>query len=346
MPNVASLRPKALSVKNVHLLLFFVSMIIQQCIGGRHFIKTKLKQSPLGIGVLSAIRDHQLTSCSRCLHMEPSSLTDRSDAKSVQDEKETRFVSVYGSEAEALALTRAPAIRLASERVSSKPSEVELLKGQGTIFQASRKKVSVASSVYTVENADTRGGMIAARSLVFWENMICGAVSRSIAQTVMHPANTMKTIMQSSRGADRPTIGQLFRPSMFKTLSRGAGANFVLSVPHGAVNFAVLELVRGRMSSFVESVPSLAKRKDTMGPGLDFLSSAISTVCCSVVSTPQMMITDNIMAGNYPALKSACIGLYKQNGIMGFYAGWWPGLVGKIPSYVCSPYAARSSTTK
>eukprot|EP00592_Proboscia_alata_P018440 CAMPEP_0194419886 /NCGR_PEP_ID=MMETSP0176-20130528/19099_1 /TAXON_ID=216777 /ORGANISM="Proboscia alata, Strain PI-D3" /LENGTH=173 /DNA_ID=CAMNT_0039227131 /DNA_START=154 /DNA_END=672 /DNA_ORIENTATION=+ len=37
--------------------------------------------------------------------------------------------------------------------------------------------------------------------LAFWENMICGAVSRSIAQTLMHPANTMKTILQSNRRA-------------------------------------------------------------------------------------------------------------------------------------------------
>ena len=31
------------------------------------------------------------------------------------------------------------------------------------------------------------------------------------------------------------------RPKNFKMLSRGAGAQFLLSVPHGAVNFAVLE---------------------------------------------------------------------------------------------------------
>jgi solute carrier family 25 S-adenosylmethionine transporter 26 len=166
--------------------------------------------------------------------------------------------------------------------------------------------------------------------------MVCGAISRSIAQTVMHPANTMKTILQSSRGVDRPTVSQLMRPAMFKGLTRGAGANFILSVPHGAVNFAVLEFVRGRLNSFVESVPWLEERSEKIGPGLDFSSSAISTICCSVVSTPQMMITDNIMVGNYPRLSAAIRGLYKDRGIMGFYSGWWPGLVGKIPSYVSS----------
>ena len=39
------------------------------------------------------------------------------------------------------------------------------------------------------------------------------------------------------------------------------------------------------------------------------------------------------MAGNYPNLPAAVKGLYAQQGIRGFYSGWFPGLVGKIPSY-------------
>ena len=132
----------------------------------------------------------------------------------------------------------------------------------------------------------------AARPLMFWENMVSGAVSRSIAQTAMHPANTMKTIMQSSRGPSKPKLLDLMKPQMFRRLTCGAGANFVLSLPHGAFNFAVLEAIRERMSKVVESVPTLERNKERLGPGLDFISSSIATICCSVVSTPQMMITD------------------------------------------------------
>jgi len=46
-----------------------------------------------------------------------------------------------------------------------------------------------------------------------------------------------------------------------------------------------------------------------------------------------MMILDNIMAGTYPNLAKAVKGLSKDVGVKGFYAGWWPGLAGKIPSY-------------
>lgn len=173
------------------------------------------------------------------------------------------------------------------------------------------------------------------RPLVFWENMICGAVSRSVAQTIMHPANTLKTLLQQSNAP--PMSSYLKQPvQQLPVLFRGAGANFILSVPHGAINFAVLELVRKQMAQRVRRIQYLADREDKLGPAMDFMSSAISTICCSVVSTPQMMITDNIMAGNFQNLPEAVKGLASQGkGLSGFYArGWWPGLVGKIPSYV------------
>jgi solute carrier family 25 S-adenosylmethionine transporter 26 len=168
--------------------------------------------------------------------------------------------------------------------------------------------------------------------------MICGAISRSVAQTLTHPANTMKTLLQSNRamGGERLTIKKLARPKNFRMLTRGAGAQLIMSIPHGAVNFAVLELVRKQLNNAVDRTP-WAKEKmgksSAFGPTLDFVSSAIATVCCSVVSTPQMMLMDNIMAGAYPNLGQAIIGLSKEKGIAGFYTGWWPGLAGKIPSY-------------
>ncbi|GMH54535.1 hypothetical protein TrRE_jg1258, partial [Triparma retinervis] len=87
--------------------------------------------------------------------------------------------------------------------------------------------------------------------------MICGAISRSTAQTIMHPANTMKTILQqaptspASSKAQSATFKQLLRPRNFKMLTRGAGAQWLLSVPHGACNFAVLELTRRVMGNLL-----------------------------------------------------------------------------------------------
>lgn len=149
----------------------------------------------------------------------------------------------------------------------------------------------------------------------------------------------MKTLLQSNRqsAVNQLTLKSLATPSNMKMLTRGAGAQFILSIPHGAVNFAVLEYVRRRMNNVVMKsswASDIAEKSPAFGPAMDFISSAIATICCSVVSTPQMMIVDNIMAGTYANFPSAIVGLSKDRGIAGFYGGWWPGLVGKIPSYV------------
>lgn len=188
--------------------------------------------------------------------------------------------------------------------------------------------VSRGGGSATVARADRR--------LRFWEAMLCGAVSRSAAQTIMHPANTMKTILQSKRvvpGKAPLTVRSFTQWKYAQRLTRGAGAQLLLSLPHGAVNFAVLEFVRRQMNHVVSQSRYADVINRNFGPGMDFLSSAISTVCCSVVSTPQMMICDNIMAGTYPNLVTATRELMKEKGIAGFYTGWWPGIAGKIPSY-------------
>ena len=303
--------------------LLVASLLLHDCSASSHPFIAKVQRSPAGVGTSAAFRKYS----SRRSFLSSSLQT--SDGK-VPREQSDDFVS----RDEVDSINPAAAQR----RINSGLVQDEYDQSEVDALLSSNSNSIPATIVNT--KADTiqvnKGGAIAARPLLFWENMISGAISRSVAQTAMHPANTMKTMMQSSRGAEKVKLGQLMKPSMFKTLSRGAGANFVLSIPHGAVSFAILEFVRAQMGKFVESHPKLSSSSEKIGPGLDFVSSAVSTICCSIVSTPQMMITDNIMAGNYPGLWPACVGLYQNKGIMGFYSGWGPGLAGKIPSYVSS----------
>lgn len=334
----------------INLLLFLVTFTIAQgsSASSRALTSFKLQQSPFGIGVQNALSQKSRHTIGRALRL-PKKLR----LCSQSDDGYVRHAAVQEEEADSLRVAIRPHLKTTEPAQDFLGDELDWLEGDATpCVQLSVARPSLATSLPTkssvgelvrpirdfqvpkAQSSDTRGGgVVPHRPLVFWENMVCGAVSRSIAQTIMHPANTMKTILQSSRGVDRPTLGQLMRPDQFRMLTRGAGANFLLSVPHGAVNFAVLEFVRGKLTRAARTVPFLRDRLDAIGPALDFSSSAISTICCSVVSTPQMMITDNIMAGNYPNLAAAISGLYKDGGIIGFYRGWFPGLVGKIPSY-------------
>ena len=58
----------------------------------------------------------------------------------------------------------------------------------------------------------------------------------SVAQTALHPANVVKTLLQT-----KGSFGAIL-PLTWTTLSRGAGAQFLLSLPNGALHFAVLEV--------------------------------------------------------------------------------------------------------
>lgn len=329
----------------------------------RSFLWTKLRDSPVGLGVQSALQEKfgsdlgqrpiQIHSYNQHHHHQyrrrnVPTRQSNSQSHSQQEQKLEqicRTAAIHFGEMESLRETTTPHLKTQRNRNRSSRGttnqEMDWSQEDDTVLCSSTSKASRKTETTTTKriqvikkemNSDDNSSLN--RPLSFLENMICGAVSRSVAQTAMHPANTMKTILQSSQGVNRPTFFQLMHPTNFRMLTRGAGANFILSVPHGALNFAVLEYVRDKLNQGAEAVPFLKERLDSIGPALDFASSAISTICCSLISTPQMMLTDNIMAGNYNDLTSAARGLYAQGGVMGLYSGWWPGLVGKIPSYV------------
>ncbi len=184
--------------------------------------------------------------------------------------------------------------------------------------------------------ATTAKAANAARSLSFWESMLCGSISRSVSQTLVHPANTMKVILQSDKTA---TARSLMQRHNLRRLTQGAGAQLVLSLPQGAINFAVLEATRkvlGDIARKTKLLPNDDKTNpanDVVAACLDFVSSAASTVCCLVVTGPITVISDNIMSGNYNNLPAAVSGIAAQGGIEGFYTGWRPQLAAKVPSY-------------
>ena len=98
-----------------------------------------------------------------------------------------------------------------------------------------------------------------------------------MAQTLMHPANTYKTMLQL-KGATPSSIMSKLTP---ERLLRGADAQFLLSMPHGALYFFVIDRVKTNLATmFSASQFSFLQ---------DFAASTISTVFCSIVSTPQMV---------------------------------------------------------
>ena len=72
------------------------------------------------------------------------------------------------------------------------------------------------------------------RVLTYYGLMLAGAIARSAAATAVHPLNVIKTMLQC-KDSQMPEL-------KWSVLSRGAGAQFLMSIPHGAFSFAVTEV--------------------------------------------------------------------------------------------------------
>lgn len=155
-----------------------------------------------------------------------------------------------------------------------------------------------------------------AAPLTSFQYMVAGAGSRTIAQALLHPVHVYKTLLQL-----QPTISQ---PLSWNRVFRGVDAQILFSLPHGAFHFLLLEYIRPRLSARLP--PSLRCMAD-------FLSSSASTFLCSAISTPQMVLTDRLMAGTYSSMSEAVRTIFQESGVAGYYAGWAPALAQKIPAY-------------
>jgi hypothetical protein len=74
--------------------------------------------------------------------------------------------------------------------------------------------------------------------------MLAGAIGRSVAQAVVHPFHTRKTILQlkdSIHGKDNTGILHLYK---------GLDAQILLSLPHGALYFGIMDQVDFLLSFF------------------------------------------------------------------------------------------------
>lgn len=70
--------------------------------------------------------------------------------------------------------------------------------------------------------------------LNYYGLMVAGAIARSVSATAVHPLMVIKTMLQTKEGK---------MPSFtWKALSRGAGSQLIMNIPHGALNFAVTEV--------------------------------------------------------------------------------------------------------
>ncbi len=103
-------------------------------------------------------------------------------------------------------------------------------------------KNSTVSSTLQHTNAHVDSHNHTAGAMTYLQTLTAGAVSRSMAQTLLHPAYTYKTLLQLrnvGQHIPKPTLATV----QFSRLLKGIDAQFLLSLPHGAFHFFVIDQV-------------------------------------------------------------------------------------------------------
>ena len=216
-------------------------------------------------------------------------------------------------------------------RKVSKLSKAKIQQSIKDESERTQLTIQASAAVSPVNLQDNNGlfsrmGANNERELTYLGLLLAGAVARSASATMVHPLNVIKIMLQR-KGGKMPEIS-------FQSLMRGSGSQLAWSIPHGAFSFFVIENTKKLLTLW----SALLKLDGTipekiLNPLLDFLSSCVSTLICSIISTPQMVVTDRIMANVYPDLRTALRSIYSAEGMKGFYVGWLPAIMQKIPSY-------------
>mmetsp|Transcript_60425 Transcript_60425/g.165968 ORF Transcript_60425/g.165968 Transcript_60425/m.165968 type:complete len:361 (-) Transcript_60425:191-1273(-) len=181
--------------------------------------------------------------------------------------------------------------------------------------------------------ARLKGGERSEVGLTIPQAMLAGGVGRMVGQTVMYPADALRTLSQTRAGAKG--LSELGS----KVLIRGAVTTSLFAIPLGAIQFSI----------FGRAKKALRERVDQGGDhvnawnGLaDLGASAMCSVASLSVGVPQEVIKQRLVTGIYPSFRVGVATLWRTEGIRGFYTGFVPTAARNMP-FVCMTFTAFST---
>ncbi|KAJ1634855.1 mitochondrial carrier domain-containing protein [Pavlovales sp. CCMP2436] len=150
--------------------------------------------------------------------------------------------------------------------------------------------------------------------LTFVERLIAGSIARTVAQTVLHPLDTLRTRAQAKKR------GQAAAPEPLpRTLVRGIIPQVLLAGPAGAVQFATLEFARSQLTPLLPSAAAV-----------NLLAAACGALAASSVRVPQENLKQPVQAGTFPSAY-ACLQSLLPQGPGRFYRGLQSTVLRDVP---------------
>lgn len=149
------------------------------------------------------------------------------------------------------------------------------------------------------------------------EKMWAGSLARLVAQTILHPLDTIRTRRQAAGGLKTTP----------KDWVKGIVPQMALAMPAGAVQFLAYEQTKESLNKLLQNT--------TMG-GLkphviEICAAACGATAASIIRVPQERVKQPVQADMYPNFMAAIAGNLKSGGLGSFYTGFTATILRDIP---------------
>jgi solute carrier family 25 S-adenosylmethionine transporter 26 len=153
-------------------------------------------------------------------------------------------------------------------------------------------------------------------ALSFADRLIAGSIARTVAQTMLHPLDTLRTRAQARKRGDAPPAEPLAR-----TLLRGIIPQVLFAGPAGAIQFATLEWAK---AALIGSSLGLAPA------AVNLLAAAAGAMAAASIRVPQENMKQPVQAGRYESF-AECVGALSAEGPLRFYRGLQSTMLRDVP---------------
>lgn len=159
-------------------------------------------------------------------------------------------------------------------------------------------------------------------------NFFSGAIALSTAFTVMHPLDTIKTLMQTGlteqhKQQSKVQSTVLQRWSAFaRPLLRGIAVSAAGAAPQGGLRFVTYEWTKETLRHSIGMDMSKPNQSTALVVSTSALGAVVGDLASCLVKLPREVITNRLQTGVHSSFRRACSAIYAEEGIGGFYRGF------------------------
>ncbi|KAJ1502690.1 hypothetical protein HMI55_002783 [Coelomomyces lativittatus] len=162
---------------------------------------------------------------------------------------------------------------------------------------------------------DTSTTYSSARKGTFYECLIAGGLAGTAVDTILFPLDTVKTRLQSPRG--------FHASGGFHGILSGLVPAVIGSAPTAAAFFVTYEYMKAFLSPWTsESFSSTF---------VHMIAASTGEISACVVRVPTEVVKQRLQAKLYSSTWNAIWTMYRTEGILGFYRGYFSTVLREIP---------------